>query len=178
LPVSTSGAARGRLSDFYRHHGVWAPGVRLSRAVGFRAKAMLISAAFMVPIALLAFNCCSVITGQIEFTQKERVGTALLTQFVPVFQGVIETRNAARAMFGGFDAKKQCAQARLRTDAALAQLQSHLVTTQDPLGLTEASKKLKSAWDRTASSKDGVDDKGLTVFVPVTAAQRWWRCSA
>lgn len=139
---------------------------------------MLISAAFMVPIALLAFNCCSVITGQIEFTQKERVGTALLTQFVPVFQGVIETRNAARAMFGGFDAKKQCAQARLRTDAALAQLQSHLVTTQDPLGLTEASKKLKSAWDRTASSKDGVDDKGLTVFVPVTAAQRWWRCSA
>lgn len=41
--------------EFFRHHGVWAPGVRLHRRLDFRAKAMLVATAFVVPTAVLAW---------------------------------------------------------------------------------------------------------------------------
>jgi len=43
--------AKGVL-NFFRHHGVWAPGVRLFRSVDFKLKASFISAVFAVPIGL------------------------------------------------------------------------------------------------------------------------------
>ncbi|MCK6426727.1 MAG: methyl-accepting chemotaxis protein [Burkholderiaceae bacterium] len=59
-----SGAADGLLQrlrqlregwrEFFRHHGVWAPGVRLHRRLDFRAKATLVALAFVLPTALLA----------------------------------------------------------------------------------------------------------------------------
>ena len=42
------------LSSYFQHHGVWAPGVRMFRSLRFRAKALLISLAFVVPLAMLA----------------------------------------------------------------------------------------------------------------------------
>ena len=158
------------LSDFFRYHGAWAPGVRLFRAIGFRAKAMVISAVFLVPIALLAWHYFSAVSSQIAFTQKERAGTAMLAEFIPVLKGVIDTRNATRAMLGGFDASKQFAASRQQTDAALARLQAELARSQDALDLAPAVAKLKAAWEQTAAAKGGVDDKGRTVFGPVTAA--------
>jgi len=46
MPMQTS--ARG--NGFFAHHGVWAPGVRLFRRLGFTAKAVIISLAFMLPM--------------------------------------------------------------------------------------------------------------------------------
>ena len=40
----------GGLSEFFRYHGAWAPGVRLFRALRFNAKALIISLAFVVPL--------------------------------------------------------------------------------------------------------------------------------
>lgn len=40
--------------EFFRHHGVWAPGVRLHRRLDFRAKAAIVSAVFVLPSLLLA----------------------------------------------------------------------------------------------------------------------------
>jgi methyl-accepting chemotaxis protein len=39
---------------FFTHHGIWAPGVRLFRALHFASKALIISLAFMVPMLALA----------------------------------------------------------------------------------------------------------------------------
>src|SRR5882757_550790 len=50
------------LTEFFRHHGVWAPGVRLFRRVDFKAKAGVISAVFAIPIGLLAWQFY--VTGQ------------------------------------------------------------------------------------------------------------------
>ena len=51
LPVATAApvapSARG---GFFAHHGIWAPGVRLFRRIGFSAKAVIISLAFMLPM--------------------------------------------------------------------------------------------------------------------------------
>ncbi|MCX8017085.1 MAG: hypothetical protein N2690_04170, partial [Rhodocyclaceae bacterium] len=48
LPAARTGAAPG----FFAYHGVWAPGVRLLRTLGFRAKAVLLTAIF-IPIWVL-----------------------------------------------------------------------------------------------------------------------------
>jgi hypothetical protein len=45
-----------RSSGFSDRHGLWAPGVRIFRSVRFRAKAIIISAVFMLPIAVLAWS--------------------------------------------------------------------------------------------------------------------------
>jgi methyl-accepting chemotaxis protein len=45
-PASTTGGDAG----FFSHHGVWAPGVRLFRALRFRSKAAIISLAFVGPL--------------------------------------------------------------------------------------------------------------------------------
>src|SRR3989338_6334300 len=37
-------------SGFFAHHGIWAPGVRLFRALRFASKAMIISVCFVIPL--------------------------------------------------------------------------------------------------------------------------------
>jgi methyl-accepting chemotaxis protein len=157
-------------SGFFAFHGPWAPGVRLFRNLSFRSKALVISAAFLLPILLMSAYYFSTMRALISFTQNERVGVQLMTEFAPVLKGVIDTRNATRAMLGDFDAARQYEQARRETDAAMGRLNDLLVRTGDPLALGPAAQKLKAAWDETASAKNGVDAKGRTVFGPVTAA--------
>ena len=38
---------------FFAHHGIWAPGIRLFRALRFSAKALIITLAFVVPLLAL-----------------------------------------------------------------------------------------------------------------------------
>ena len=42
------------LVEFFRYHGVWAPGIRLFRALGFSAKALVIATPFLLLLAALA----------------------------------------------------------------------------------------------------------------------------
>jgi methyl-accepting chemotaxis protein len=43
----------GDSNGFFTHHGIWAPGVRLFRNLGFAAKALILSLTFLVPLVLL-----------------------------------------------------------------------------------------------------------------------------
>ena len=45
---------------FFRYHGIWAPGVRLLRSMGFARKALCITLAFLVPIATLTWTVLQV----------------------------------------------------------------------------------------------------------------------
>ncbi|RVU45620.1 HAMP domain-containing protein [Rubrivivax rivuli] len=49
-------------------------------------------------------------------------------------------------------------------------MEAHLQSTGDPLVLSPRVEAMRSAWVATASSKNGADDKGRTVFGPVTEA--------
>ncbi len=62
--------------EFFRYHGMWAPGVRLFRRMGFRAKALTISVVFVLPIVLLSWAYFSDKAAGINFSCKERVGVA------------------------------------------------------------------------------------------------------
>ena len=89
-------SARG--NGFFAHHGVWAPGVRLFRRLGFTAKAVIISLAFMLPML-----------GLLGWTLKNQADQSLqarrdaLRQQVQIAHGLLgwahaqETRAGCRA---------------------------------------------------------------------------------
>ena len=83
------------VSNFFRYHGLWAPGVRVFRAVGFRAKAAIISLMFLAPIVLLAWQYLGDKATAIEFSSRERVGVAYIRDALPVYQLLIDQRSAA-----------------------------------------------------------------------------------
>jgi methyl-accepting chemotaxis protein len=74
------------MSEFFRYHGLWAPGVRLFRSVGFRAKALLISLVFALPIGLLAWAYFGDKAAAIAFSAKERVGVAYVRDAMPLLR--------------------------------------------------------------------------------------------
>lgn len=95
VPASFAAAEVRRVSDFFRYHGPWAPGVRLFRAIGFRAKAMVISAVFLIPLAFLAWQYFGDKAAAIEFSARERVGVDYMRHAMPVLQALVAERSAA-----------------------------------------------------------------------------------
>jgi len=156
--------------QFFRYHGIWAPGVRAFRHLRFRTKAIVVSLVFLLPAVVLGAAFLNDIQQQIEFSRKERAGIATMKRFVPVLQGVLETRNATRAMLGDYDAAKDYADARQRVDHALEALESQVREAKDPLEVSDRVAALRKAWADTAQSKNGADSQGRTVFGPVTEA--------
>jgi methyl-accepting chemotaxis protein len=120
-----SGDRRG----FFAHHGVWAPGVRLFRRVGFRAKAVLISSVFLVPIGLLGGEMVNVTGAMIEFSSKERLGVRYAREAMPVMVLAERQRTAALAPGVAPPAKDALDQAAKRLEAVDAALGGELGTS-------------------------------------------------
>ncbi len=80
------------LSSFFRYHGLWAPGVRLFRSIGFRSKALVISLVFAAPMALLAWAYLADKAAAIDFSERERVGVAYLRAALPVLHTLQQQR--------------------------------------------------------------------------------------
>jgi methyl-accepting chemotaxis protein len=78
------GATDSRGFEFFRYHGLWAPGVRLFRSIGFSAKAGVIALTFLVPMAALTWSFFSTKAEQIDFSAKERVGVRYAQQLMPL----------------------------------------------------------------------------------------------
>ncbi len=169
-PESARSARAGEPSGYFQHHGIWAPGVRLFRRVRFRSKAALIVGVLVVPLLLASFWVLRDMQQAVTTVGTERSGVAAMKTFVPVLKGLLETRNATRAGLGGLDTQSDYKQARAATDGALAAMARQIEQAGDPLALGPALSKLTTAWQATASSLNGADDKGRTVFGPVTEA--------
>ena len=114
-----AGAAAG--ADYFRYHGLWAPGVRLFRAVGFRAKALIISTTFALPLALVTSHYWTQVHGAIEFSAKERDGVAYARDAAAVLKAAVQDRAAVAAgrsasALGGALAKLEQTDARLGSE--------------------------------------------------------------
>jgi signal transduction histidine kinase/HAMP domain-containing protein len=72
--------------EFFRHHGVWAPGVRLFRRCAFPTKALIVSAMFLMPILLLATSQWRSSRAVIALATSERAGVAVMRALLPVPQ--------------------------------------------------------------------------------------------
>jgi methyl-accepting chemotaxis protein len=83
--VSTgSGPPGDRLFEFFRYHGIWAPGVRLFRRLSFNIKALMISAVFMVPITMLGTVCLRDMAAASAATERELQGVRYLRDALPL----------------------------------------------------------------------------------------------
>jgi methyl-accepting chemotaxis protein len=161
-------APSNSLIGFFEHHGAWAPGVKLFRRMQFKSKALLILAVLMIPLTILSIDSWQHYANTINVLKKERAGVEAMSKLAPVMQGVVETRNATRAMLGGYRSESDYQVARTATDQALAQFKTSLETSGDPLGLKPSLDKLASDWTATTSAQNGVDASGRTVFGGVT----------
>jgi methyl-accepting chemotaxis protein len=90
----SAGASAGPL-DSARHHGPWAPAVRLFRQVGFAAKSGMISAAFAIPLAVLSWSFFSSNAANIAFSAAERDGVVYLRALLPEIAAAQSARSAA-----------------------------------------------------------------------------------
>ncbi len=84
-------------ADFFRYHGLWAPGVRVFRSIGFRSKALIISMVFALPLLVLAWSYFSDKAAAIGFSAKERVGVTYLQAAAPVLVTLQTQRQTAVA---------------------------------------------------------------------------------
>ncbi len=72
-------------AGFFAHHGLWAPGIRLFRALRFRAKAAIISLAFVLPLlGLIAWQ----LTHQAALSLEARKDAT--RQHVEIAHGILE----------------------------------------------------------------------------------------
>jgi len=114
LPAFDRGAAPSRRPDagFFAHHGVWAPGVRLFRALKFNAKAVIISLAFVVPLlGLIAWQ----LMHQAELTMQARADAT--RQHVEIAHGILVQVHAKEA--AGKLSREQAQLLAMETIAAL-----------------------------------------------------------
>jgi methyl-accepting chemotaxis protein len=113
--AAASGATRhearnSALIDFFRHHGVWAPGVRLFRRLRFEAKAAIISVLFCVPVVTLGWSYFTDKAAAIEFSAKERDGVAYIREVLPLMKSALGRQDAPS---GGSDARLEQIEKRL-----------------------------------------------------------------
>ena len=162
--------ANTRQMSAYEAHGVWAMSVVLMRNLRFGSKAIVIGALFLLPIFILSYFFVKSQNDLIEFSMKERIGVATMRQFVPVFSGVLQTRNATRATLGKFDGANAYQAGRAATDTAIKAFDAHLAKEGDMLQIRPEFDKFKAAWSATSQSQNGANAEGRTVFGPVTVS--------
>ena len=91
------------LPAYFRYHGLWAPGVRLMRAIGFRAKAVIIAATFLLPLVLIGSQYLNTTNGAIDFSAKERTGVAYARTAMPVLDQTLRAQLDSAASLSGGD---------------------------------------------------------------------------
>ena len=135
MTMSIATADPGRPDRFFAHHGFWAPGVRLFRKLGFRAKALIVTLCFLLPMGTLAHAWFSQYADQRDFTAKEIDGLAYARRVMPLLPLALAQRNTSSAPGREWQAAMQ------RVDEVQA-------ASGDAFGTAVALQKLK---DRVAS---------------------------
>ncbi len=157
-------------TGFFEHHGAWAPGVRLFRALNFRAKALIISAVLLVPIALLAWNFLSAKAEAIEFSAKERIGVTYLRDTVPLVKLGQQYRLQALQAQAKGAATPELAEARQALDAQVAKLDATEKAVGGELGTAKALAAMKAAANSAAAATADKTLKAHTAHIDAVLA--------
>jgi methyl-accepting chemotaxis protein len=153
------------VGDFFRHHGFWAPGVRVFRSIGFRAKALVIAATFLVPIAMLAWQFFNAQQAQIDFSDKERLGIVYARAVAPVLDLLQQQRmHSAQAAVKGSE-PPALAGVKAELAKALAGLAAVEQRLSASLGTGAAHKKMLAGQSALPPASAGLE----TVFAAHTA---------
>jgi len=149
-------------AGFFSHHGIWAPGVRMFRAMKFASKAYVISAAFLIPIATLAWFFFSTTAESIAFSAKERLGVAYARDAMPLLRAA--TAHRLHAVASADAPAPELADARAKVEAAFAKLSA----TDKALGTELGTGKAFAALQAAAAARDQAKGDGAAQFAAHT----------
>lgn len=146
-------ADRWRVLDFrafWRYHGIWAPGVRLLRQVGFPFKSLLLALTLLVPLTVLAWSYFANQGEQIAFSSKERLGTRYL-------QALVAELDAAQAAQRAEVTAEAVSELAGKANAVLARPQAELAQVEQQLGAALGSSQ---AWRAAQQARQAVAAAG------------------
>jgi len=130
------------LIEFFRHHGAWAPGVKLFRRLQFRTKAAIILAALLIPLlTLLDFQWTSS-KERIDVAHAERDGVRYIRALNTVVIAAIAWRDAVTLNAG--DAGER----RRQVDTSLSALDSVQKELGEAFGTQKAFEAVHAGFDR------------------------------
>jgi methyl-accepting chemotaxis protein len=172
--MQTTTSPTADADGYFEHHGPWAVGVRLFRHLQFRTKAALITFAFGVPLAVLAWSYFVTMGGMIDIARMERRGVAAIEAINPLLDALQSQRGAVaagrmpRAQPGELEplwanAKKgiadhgdgfDLAQVAVRLDAALKSVQSEGTPASLQAAVEAAAAVVAEVVDRSTLSLD------------------------
>ncbi|WP_290867551.1 methyl-accepting chemotaxis protein [Aquabacterium sp.] len=161
---------KGALAAFFRYHGVWAPGVRLFRRLGFRAKAMTISLAFLIPLMVLYASFTLSKREELQFVASERMGVAYARPLLALTQASIRERQLARVAARGEPAPELPA-AREASAKAYAELAAQEALNGAHLGTSAWHAKLVQATEGIRSLGSASPEQVYKVFNVAIDAQ-------
>jgi methyl-accepting chemotaxis protein len=150
--VSAPPRPRSGLFEFFRYHGLWAPGVRLFRRLSFRGKAALITLAFLVPIAVLGWSYHAAKADLIGRSAQERVGLELAGALLPAIALAQQQRALVLHEAGGGAPPPEAAQVAAALDAALARLAEVQARVGGRLDTVEAWSQVREVVAKPASA--------------------------
>ncbi len=153
------------LSEFFRYHGIWAPGIRLFRAISFRSKAMVISAVFLVPIVMLAFGYLTSLQASIAFSAKERLGLDYARAALPMLKLLQDQRLAAVQTAASGKSAMDLSALRQSFDTQAARL----AEVERRLGAELGTAKAYAAWQEAQRAALGVTSGVPAVFAAHSA---------
>ena len=142
-------------NGFFQHHGIWAPGVRAFRNLNFRTKALLISAVFLLPMALLATLFAQARLETIDATNLERRGVAYVKEATPLLLKVAELRRLSLRNASGAPVA-DTSDARKALDAQLAVVEALDKHEGATLGTGDALAKVRTALQGLAPASEGL----------------------
>ncbi len=129
--------------EFFRYHGIMALGIRAFRSIGFPAKSLSVSAAFLAPIIILAASLWNTSSTNIEFSSRERLGVTYVRALLPVIDAAQNQRRAATAKAADLSEAQQ----------RVAKAMQSLGKVQDELGVQLDT---TADWTRLRGLNDGI----------------------
>ncbi len=123
--------------DYVRCNALLRPVVELLRNVGFRAKAGVIAAAFLVPIALLAWNYVEAKSGSLRDTAAEREGISFARALLPAIKHARQMRRLALLEASSGSSAPQLAEVNAKLAADLDAVKATDVLLGDAFGTHE-----------------------------------------
>jgi methyl-accepting chemotaxis protein len=150
---TASGRAPTDHGGFFKHHGFWAPGVRLFRSLGFRAKALIITACLLIPILQLGWSYLGTTSSNIEFSSKERLGVEYARPTLGLLRAAQLQRMHATVGAATGTVPADLAGARAEVDKALAALKPVDARLGEALGTTAFLDKARQAQQSLADAR-------------------------
>lgn len=150
-------------------HRIMAPATRVFCRLGFKAKAIVITGTFLIPIILLGTSFWTTAQQRITFTQQELRGAGVLASLVPLYQGVIETRNTLRASLADSSLNDDYLRVRDATAAAIAATMAQLEAEGDQFGLLEDISSIEERWKGAIAADASGARPERTPYGPIAA---------